>query len=316
LFQGATICLLLAACFAATAAAAPNPPDNLKMGEMPRSCQVPTSVSCENAAIYYLDQARAATGLGPYLLPQGFPELSPDRQMFILSNLDRIAYGIVPVAGLETQLSSDAARGVAVGDDPLPSGGGWSGYNSNWAGAYVNTPAAYFEWMYDDGYGSGNLACQRPSDGGCWGHRQNILVDRSTDEYGGTESEYEYAMGAATGHEQRTNERGYAMLIISGYSLEPRPYYYTWPEAQAIGAGTNPYDPGLPDLSQPEPPQAPRLRFQFRGARVRVLADPVLYGHTARFAIRRERVPCGLILHARICHWVKAGPVKHWSARD
>ena len=169
--------------------------------------------------------------------------------------------------------------------------------------------------MYDDGYGSGNLACEHPSDGGCWGHRQNILVDRSTDEYEGTASNYEYAMGATTGHEQRTNEWGYAMLIVSGHNPEPPPYYYTWPEAQSIGAGTNPYDPGLPDLSQPEPPRAPSLRFRFRGARVRVLADLVLYGHTARFAIRRERVPCGLILHSRICHWVKAGPVKHWSAR-
>jgi hypothetical protein len=31
--------------------------------------------------------------------------------------------------------------------------------------------------MYDDGFDSGNLDCQRHDDPGCWGHRKGILDD-------------------------------------------------------------------------------------------------------------------------------------------
>jgi hypothetical protein len=49
------------------------------------------------------------------------------------------------------------------------------GASSNWAGT-SDPLLADFVWMYDDGPGGGNLECRPPTDnGGCWGHRQNIL---------------------------------------------------------------------------------------------------------------------------------------------
>ena len=60
-------------------------------------------------------------------------------------------------------------------------------------------------------------------------------------------------MGAATGREKR-GEAGYAQLITT--STGPTPdYYYTWAEAQADGAGTYPYDPGVPQLDNRRQPR-------------------------------------------------------------
>ncbi len=46
---------------------------------------------------------------------------------------------------------------------------------SNWAGGFASTLEADFEWMYDDGLGSGNLDCTSSDQSGCWGHRHDIL---------------------------------------------------------------------------------------------------------------------------------------------
>jgi hypothetical protein len=182
-------------------------------------------------------------------------------------------------------------------------------YYSNWAGAFANAPAAYYEWMYYDGYESGNVDCERPTDPGCWGHRHNILF-----QDGGETGEYEAAMGAATGTDSRSGETGYAMLTLASWPRfdPPLTYYYTWAEAQADGAGTHPYDPGVPDLSPPESNLAsPHLELRWRGRTLRIGGDEVLLGRRVTVAIRREVVPCALHLGASRCGWVKRGPVRH-----
>jgi hypothetical protein len=217
----------------------PNPGANIMPGQLPSSCASPTSASCENAEIYYLDQARRELGLGPYDLPQDFVTLTPVEQLFILTNLDREAYSVAPIAGLTSALDSASSLGVADDDDPSdPTGGD---YSANWAGAYANALAAYFGWMYDDGYGSGNLDCKAPSDAGCWGHRQDVFAFDTPDGV---------TMGADAGTD-RSGAAGYAMLVA--WSLPPigGPFVYAWSQAVADGAGTNPYDPGVPDLAPP-----------------------------------------------------------------
>jgi len=270
-------------------------------------------VACENAVVYYLNQARATLGLSAYRLPADFPQLPSDRQIFILSDLDRAAYSLPSVIGLNTELSADAAKGVAAGDDPSLSGWsyGWNAYYSNWAGAFVNAPQAYYFWMYDDGPGSGNLACNSPSDSGCWGHRHNILFDGPGD--GG----YEAAMGAAAG-ERTTGEAGYAQLTVAASRefIPHPPYYYTWAEAQADGAGTYPYDPGVPDLSQADENQVnPHLKLIFRHRVLRIEGSGALLGHRVAVAVRRERVPCALKLSATRCTWVRFKPVRRLHLR-
>jgi hypothetical protein len=279
----------------------PDPPRNLPIGDLPSACNSPhgaTGLTCENAVIYYLDRARAAMGLEPYRLPADFPVLSPDRQIFILSNLDIAAYGVAPVPGLNADLSAAAAQGVVHEGDPEPPAGyPYSGYTSNWAGAFANAAAAYYEWMYDDGPGSGNLDCKGAGDEGCWGHRHNIV---GYSAYAGSNA----AMGAAAG------STGYAMLIV-GREGGPPPYYYTWAEAQADGAGSNLYDPGVPSLAEAEGPITPRLVLKAQMARQRIVAiaieaDPLLIGHRAEVQLRRQRVACGRQAPAS-CRWVQSG---------
>ncbi len=293
------------------AAEPPDPSANISMGQLPESCRAGTSASCENAVVYYLDKARAAMGLSPYALPADFTQLAPDRQIFVLSDLDRLAYSLRPVAGLNAQLSGDAARGVADGGDPSASSWpyGANSWYSNWAGAYVNTPAAYYGWMYDDGAGSGNVDCTQASDPGCWGHRHNILTRGF-----GEPDEYEAAMGAAAGTESRSGDAGYAMLILIDsprFSSQP-PYYYSWAEAQADGAGSNAYDPGVPDLSSPPEGSGsltPDLRLSVRGRWVHLGGDPVLRGHRVVVTVRREAMPCAFRRGAP-CAWAQRGPVR------
>jgi hypothetical protein len=58
-----------------------------------------------------LDAARASMGLGPYVLPRNSRSLSADKQIFILANLDRLAYGLTPIAGLSAAVRAGRAPG-------------------------------------------------------------------------------------------------------------------------------------------------------------------------------------------------------------
>jgi hypothetical protein len=91
-----TGCLLVPfSVYPSSAYSVTNPTANIPVGTMP-ICVDPQYSACQNALIYYLDQARADLGLGPYQLPADFLALSDNQQTFILTNLDRIAYNLPP----------------------------------------------------------------------------------------------------------------------------------------------------------------------------------------------------------------------------
>jgi hypothetical protein len=94
----------------------------------------------------------------------------------VLSNLERVDRGLAPALGLAASLDQDAA--LAVGDDidPTPSAMYGNVWTSNWAGGLSSPLEADFDWMYDDGYGSGNGDCRSPTAPGCWAHRHDILA--------------------------------------------------------------------------------------------------------------------------------------------
>lgn len=223
--------LVLLAAFAANASATPNPAGNIRLGPLPRSCErAPTGAACETAAVRALDAARARLGLGPYLLPAHFVGLAPARQWLILANLDRIAYSLRPIGGLSAVLNSIARRGAAGRQDPDPGpllrslhGQSQIGFASNWAGGQPNALVAYYGWMYDDGYGSGNLDCRTPSAPGCWGHRQDILAFAQAARL---------TMGAAA----LRGAASYALTVVET-STAVWPYSYSWASAIADGAG-------------------------------------------------------------------------------
>jgi len=250
--------LLLLAAPSAAAGNPPNPANNIPLGPMPGSCAPgiaePPEV-CANGVIYYLDQARADLGLPPYNLPANFLQLPAEEQIFILSNLDRAAYSLPLVVGLNSSLDEDALVGVRQDEDPdlLRNGSNWPypsfGWTGNWAGGFPSTLTAYYEWMYDDGYGGTNGDCKTPESGGCWGHRQDTLWSGGE----GLPANSGYAMGAATGKDQQ-GEMAYAMLIVGLFNSEVPPYYYTWSQAVADGAGTHVYPVSPPITTVSIPP--------------------------------------------------------------
>jgi hypothetical protein len=230
----ATAGLVLAATPAAASPLAANPPANIPIAALPAACeQAPSGVVCMNAVVAALDAARAAGGLGPYLLPANFDSLSGVEQIFILSNLDRIAYGLAPITGLSPTLASAATSAMTSDTDPDPTSllGSLAAYRwtSNWAGNWANAPDAYYEWMYDDGWGASetsNVDCTSATASACWIHRRNVLAFSGAGNL---------SLGAAVG----TDAHGYSSYATT-LVWTPRQwtsYSFTWAQAQAEGAG-------------------------------------------------------------------------------
>src|ERR1039457_3728260 len=233
----------------ASASAAPNPATNIPAGPLPHACAVaPKTSICIDAVVAALDKARAHLGLGRYLLPADFDALPGEEQFLILSNLDRLAYGLPPINGLSPALSAVATVGVTNDADPDPSalltGLSSFGWSSNWAGAFGNAPEAYYAWMYYDGWGgkqTSNLDRPSPTASGCWGPRLDVLACPQQ----GTLS-----MGAAVTRDTH-GQIGYAMTLVWA---PPAP---TWTRFPAGGA--RPRAAGGGSLT---PPRRPARRPQ------------------------------------------------------
>jgi hypothetical protein len=198
---------------------------------MPGACQTdPTGSVCIDAAVTYLNKARANLGQPPYSLPADFASLTQTQQVLILTNEDRILYNLAPVSGLTAALNQDAAATLATDSDPQPSASDdWAGYTSNASWGTVNMVAAYEGWMYADGLGSDNVDCTALDPTGCWGHRHDILW-----QFGpGT-----LAMGAAAGSDS-SGKPAYTMLLMEGSPSYTPVFTYPWDQAVADGAGSS-----------------------------------------------------------------------------
>jgi hypothetical protein len=223
---------------------APNPPSNYKLGPLPSNCvSAPTGATCINAAVFYLDQARTKLHLAPYRLPADFARLAPDRQILILTDLDRAAYHLPAISGVTPALNRVARGGTAGnpgvrgdGDPVLHASGVQT--TSNWAEGFPNVVLAYEAWMYDDGPGSSNIDCTASNHAGCWGHRQDVLANFVTPGSS--------AMGVAVGRDAHGHP-GYAMLIAKGHSRYTKGYSYRWAQAVTDGAGSHIYAAARPD---------------------------------------------------------------------
>ncbi|HEV7400223.1 MAG TPA: hypothetical protein VGN84_08110 [Solirubrobacterales bacterium] len=285
------------------------------MGELPPACERASSVlgpTCENGVIYYLDKARAALGMQPYRLPPNFVSLQPDQQTLILTNLDRLEYPArLPIVGLNSALTASAEEGVAREGDPfLPASAvdEWRAYESNWAG-YSNALMAYYVYAYDDGYGSGNLDCKKPGDGGCWGHRQTITDELGTLSASPSSSPWPTFMGASAGS-KNGGPSGAAMIVATsdGSPL----VYYSWAQAVAEGAGTYPYDPGTPILQSDALPLALSLVSSpaRRGkTRIKIEGTKILVGRPVEVRVSHQHIPCALPEDGfkGPCRWVPTG---------
>ncbi len=186
--------------------------------------------ACEQAAVAALDRARRREGLGPLVIPGTFPRLSPAEQLFVLVDEERVSRGLAPFLGLTAGLDAIAGEAARAGTDPVPSVGSLGGDAAQaWSGNWAEGPGPLgisYGWMYDDGYGSGNLACARPSAPACWGHRDNILA-----RWAPGPNRW-LVMGAAA-----TGGRGLASATESMVLLRGRrpALVYSWSEAVRAG---------------------------------------------------------------------------------
>ncbi len=136
------------------------------------------SSPCLSAALGAIANARTQEGLPSMVLPTDWAQLSPQEQLFTATNLERTVRGLPPLTGMATALDqASAAAAVANADPSAPAGFPFSSWGGNWAGAVGNPLEAIYFWMYDDGPGSYNIDCPSAGASGCWGHRNNILMN-------------------------------------------------------------------------------------------------------------------------------------------
>jgi hypothetical protein len=138
---------------------------------------VDESTGCTDAALDAIDHGRALEGLPPMVLPTQWAALSPARQLFVVTNLERTVRGLPPLAGESAQLDQAAGVGAVTGNDATPPVGfPVMHWGANWAGEIGNPLEVMYFWMYDDGPGSPNVTCGPGTGSQCWGHRDNVLL--------------------------------------------------------------------------------------------------------------------------------------------
>ena len=194
---------------------------------------VDDSARCIDATLAAINHAHALEGVRPMVLPTGFARLSIPNQLLVAVDLERIDRGLPPFGGLSAELNENAQRGANDANDPPDPGQAYVLDDAEWAGGSSNGLDAVYGWMYDDGYNSGNLDCQRRSDGGCWGHRKGIL-----DDFG---SGPNLVMGAAvdtSGDTHSGDHGGTSMAVTLAVAGAPTTSYtYSWAQAVAGNPG-------------------------------------------------------------------------------
>jgi hypothetical protein len=195
----------------------------------------PLSAACFASTLQATATARSREGLGPLTLPGNYSVLTPAEQLFVLADSERVDRGLPPAVGLVAELNQDAQAAAQANTDPAPTivppGVGILRWASNWA-ENAGALGSNYNWMYDDGPGSGNLACGGGG-GGCWGHRDNILGFSASQlaASGGT-----LVMGAGEASPPAASPWMSDAELFAIITHNPAYYVYTWGQAVAAGA--------------------------------------------------------------------------------
>jgi hypothetical protein len=193
------------------------------------------SAACMSATEQATAAARAPEGLGALVLPSNYAGLTPGEQLFVLTDIERVDRGLPPVVGMVAQLNTDAQNAAAANTDPMPSpappGSTVLSWASNWAEA-AGPLGSNYNWMYDDGPGSGDLDCTPSSPRSCWGHRDNILGFSASTI---ASAHGTLVMGAAEATVASDSPWTSDAMVLALVTGSPA-YTYTWAEAEAAGA--------------------------------------------------------------------------------
>ncbi len=268
---------ILSGC-AAGAAGAPtataNPSNSLaptpNYGDVCAPVGADTSSTCLRITLQAIDSARAKEGLGPMRLPADFADLSVPEQLFVAIDRERVDRGLTPFAGLSATLDKQAAKGADSAQLPSRPGNRYSAAVAEWIGAVDNGLDADYQWMYDDGPGSGTPGCSIGQSSGCWADRDIVL---------GSYNRHQLVMGAAYDPNGDTSpgDRGGSSLAatLAATSAGTEPFTYTWAQAlaateqgilrplRALPASVS--DGGIPDPPRNVPP-SPDYTRTCRGA--------------------------------------------------
>jgi len=195
------------------------------------------SLACEQVEVANINSALASEGLGPLVWPTALYSLPLSQQLFVVTNEERLARGLAPIAGMAAAADANALAGAQAAQDPqgqqLP---GAIASFGNWAEDY-GPLASDFDWMYNDGPGSFNVDCPTSGSSGCWVHRNDILANTSVAPLTAP-SGYAWVAGAAC-----VTNSGMTFLANCDleYVLAPAEsltYDFTWAQALALGAGS------------------------------------------------------------------------------
>ena len=164
------------------------------------------------------------------ILPRNYRHLTVAEQTFVITDLERVDRGLRPFQGLSATLDKSAKAAAALHLDLTLAAGvlkslNIEAYGSNWA-SDIGPLSADYDWMYNDGYaakGGINLACVKPADDGCWGHRANILWPYDQPRL---------VAGAATASPAGAS---IAEVLTAGSGPTPK-FDYTWKAALRHGA--------------------------------------------------------------------------------
>jgi hypothetical protein len=189
------------------------------------------SAACNTTVLHAITHARKALenigGMSSFSLA-AYEKLSPDEQLFVSANLERIERGLPAITVLTRSLDTIAQEGANADTDPplnrvpstLAGGGRWISLGGNWAGGFDNALGADYGWMYDD-------------KGSAWGHRDNILGRYvSASSCGG--QRHEIAMGAGHVTKGKTYGDSETELFAGICGPAPTDVVMTWAKAEKL----------------------------------------------------------------------------------
>ncbi len=185
---------------------------------------IDTSSPCLRITLDAIDHARAKEGLQPMVLPADFPRLSVPEQLFVAVNRERVDRGLAPFNGLTVALNAGAQKGADTAALPTSPGASYPSSSTEWIGDVDNGLDADFEWVYDDGLGSGVPGCSGNKTAGCWSDRRVVLgrlgshalvMGAAYDPSGDTSKEDRGGV-VAGGHAGRDDERRTVRLHLEG----------------------------------------------------------------------------------------------------
>lgn len=199
----------------------------------------PTATKCIETETTALDAAHKGEKIGRFIFPRNFAKLTPAEQLFVLVDLERVSRGEAPMVGLSHTVDRWAQAGAKANGDPVPDGhleGATGAFASNWAAA-INTFDADYSWMYVDGWDGKhktlNGDCTSAKAPGCWGHRDNILVN--TYRLPCYFRSCSYVMGGGYVKNGWRPYSSFSELFIQVTGKLPS-LYYTWADAVKEGA--------------------------------------------------------------------------------